>query len=109
MRVRARARLQALMLTGAAACMLSAIRPARGADPSCIETRAEARWVGLGYNHFVWVLNHCDRTAICDVSTSVNPEPQKVTVPPAQVVGVVTFLGSPASAFTARAECQLSR
>ena len=51
--------------------------------------------------------NGCDRPAICVVSTDVAPEPIQATVPARQRVELVTFRGSPASAFKPKVECKV--
>ena len=72
---------------------------------ACVGFWTEARFAGLAYNHIVHLANGCDVTASCTVRTNVNPEPQTVTVPPGAWMEVVTFIGSPASAFTADVQC----
>ena len=95
---------------GAAAVALVAlgVRPSLGANPGCIEAWGEARYRNFGYDHIVHVRNRCDRPALCDVSTDVSPEPNRVTVGAAEEIEVLTFRGSPAREFKARAECQLA-
>ena len=73
--------------------------------PPCVTFSTEARFVGYAYNHIVHVANGCNAAKSCMVSTDVNPEPQAVTVPSSSTVQVVTFIGSPASAFTADVRC----
>jgi hypothetical protein len=65
---------------------------------------AEARYVA-GYDHIVFVANGCDAAASCVVWTDVNPAPQGIEIPPHATVAVVTFRGSPASAFTPFVRC----
>jgi hypothetical protein len=74
-------------------------------QPACVSLATEARFVGFAYNHIVHVFNGCSVTETCTVSTNVNPEPQTVTVPSASRAEVLTFRGSPASAFTADVQC----
>jgi hypothetical protein len=73
--------------------------------PACVTLSTEARFVGVAYNHIVHIANACSVAENCTVTTDVNPEPQTVTVPPGSRVEVVTFLGSPASTFTAAVRC----
>ncbi len=73
--------------------------------PSCVESRAIARWAAAGYNHWVRVENGCDRRVRCQVSTSVSSERHTVTVAPGAAEEVLTFRGSPASEFTPRVDC----
>jgi hypothetical protein len=77
------------------------------AVPACIGFWGEARFRGYGYYHIVHVANDCARAAVCDVSTDVNPTPERVTVPAKQQVEVVTFQGSPAREFVPHVECKL--
>lgn len=75
--------------------------------PRCVEVEAIARWGASAYNHYVRVTNGCERPARCRVATDVNPEPQTVDVAPGRTVEVITFRGSPASAFSPRVSCVL--
>ena len=74
----------------------------------CISVWPEARYV-VGYNHIVHVANACDSAFVCDVSTDVNPEPQRVRVPAHTEIEVVTFLGSPSRVFVPKVECDVER
>jgi hypothetical protein len=74
---------------------------------TCVEVHAEARYRNYGYDHLVTVRNGCDRKAVCDVSTNVNPEPVRIEVPAGSAVEVLTFRGSPSREFTPRATCHL--
>lgn len=91
-----------LMVSGVAAAETS-----EASAPACIGFWGEARFRGYGYYHIVHVANGCDRAAVCDVSTDVNPTPERVTVPAKQQVEVVTFQGSPAREFVPHVECKL--
>lgn len=73
---------------------------------ACISVWPEVRYGSVGWHHIVHVKNDCDRSFVCDVSTDVNPVPQRVTVGPRREVEVVTFLDSPARVFTPRVECK---
>ena len=73
--------------------------------PACVTFSTEARFVGLAYNHIVHIANGCGVPKSCTVATNVNPQPQAVTVPSGSTVDVVTFIGSPASTFTASVLC----
>jgi hypothetical protein len=90
--------------------MVSGVAGAEGSKasaPACIGYWGEARFRGYGYYHVVHVANDCARAAVCDVSTDVNPTPERVTVPAKQQVEVVTFQGSPAREFVPHVECKL--
>lgn len=77
------------------------------AGAACVKWWGETRATGTGYRHVVVLSNGCAKPALCDVSTDVNPEVQKVTVAPATIEEVVTFFDSPASAFTPNVTCKL--
>ena len=73
----------------------------------CYDVRGEARYRALGYNHVVIVSNRCSKAIACEVWTNVDPTPRH----PLQVAAgssneISTRLGSPASAFSAYAECK---
>lgn len=83
------------------------VEPAADAGPApCVRFWGEARPTGYGYRHVVVLESRCKTKQTCDVSTDVNPEVQKVPVDPGQTKEVVTFLESPASAFTPRVVCK---
>lgn len=79
------------------------------ANPACVSIRAEARWQGAGYDHWVKITNGCGSPVACDVSTNVNPDALTVTVQPGQTSEVLTFRGSPARTFTPYVTCQLPK
>jgi hypothetical protein len=74
-------------------------------DAECVAHWTEARFVGVAYHHIVHVANGCSVPLVCSVRTNVNPDAQVVTVPSGTTVEVLTFMGSPASAFTATVQC----
>ncbi|MGF1469280.1 MAG: hypothetical protein ACFCGT_24420 [Sandaracinaceae bacterium] len=78
-----------------------------GERPPCVEAQAIVRATGFAYNHWVRVRNGCDERATCRVSTDVNPEETRLMVDPGETEEVLTFRGSPASAFTATVDCAL--
>ena len=75
--------------------------------PACISWNKEARYRPYGYDHIVHIRNDCSQSARCVVTTDVNPSPIAVVVAAGTEVEVVTFVGSPASAFEANVECKL--
>jgi hypothetical protein len=81
--------------------------PSKAANPECLGIWGEVRYRGFGYDHIVHVSNRCAQTAICDVSSDVNPTPQRVIVPVGQEVEVLTFRGSPSREFVPRVDCRL--
>ena len=78
--------------------------PAGGAS-GCVSWTKEARYEGLGYNHYVYLTSACKVVMECAVTTNVNPEPTTATVQPGGKATVLTFRGSPASEFTASVTC----
>jgi len=76
-----------------------------GAAP-CVKYWGEARPTGFGYRHVVVLKSECKKPQTCDVSTDVNPDIQQVPIAPSETKEVVTFLESPASAFTPRVVCK---
>ena len=85
---------------------------ARAADRSstslaCVEAWGEAIYRNLGYDHIVHVKNGCEKPVLCAISTNVNPDAQKVTVPPGEEREVLTFRGSPARSFVPKVDCKL--
>jgi hypothetical protein len=73
---------------------------------ACVEAWGEVRYRS-GYDHIVHVRNGCEKPVLCAVSTNVNPDPQKVTVPPKEEIEVLTFRGSPAREFVPKVDCKL--
>jgi hypothetical protein len=99
----------------AVACLTLALATVTGPLPadagangalSCMKYRAEARPWGAGFNHVVILVSECTVTAVCTVSTNVNPEPIVASVPPRETREVVTFLSSPARAFVPSVVCK---
>lgn len=76
-----------------------------GQLPPCVTIRAVVRYGAAAYNHIVVLTNACDKAEVCAVTTDVNPEPVKVTVPGHGTAEAVTFLGSPARVFVPKAVC----
>lgn len=73
---------------------------------TCIAVWGEVRYGNVGWHHVVHLKNGCDKAFTCDVSTDVNPQPQRVVVPAHQEIEVVTFLDSPSRAFTPKVQCK---
>ncbi|HVU02901.1 MAG TPA: hypothetical protein VHE30_14175 [Polyangiaceae bacterium] len=76
--------------------------------PECLTVWGEARYRNYGYDHIVHLDNRCDSAAVCEVSTNVNPVPERAVVPPKQAVEVLTFRGSPSRDFVPKADCRLT-
>ena len=71
----------------------------------CVTFWAETRYAGLGFNHIVHLASECRFKAFCTVATNVNPEPQTVSLAAGARLDVITYMGSPASVFTAVVQC----
>jgi hypothetical protein len=80
----------------------------RGPKPAgdCVKVTSEARYAAYGYDHIVTLENTCDGAMRCEVSTDVNPTPATVELAKGETKSVLTFRGSPASEFKAKAECK---
>ncbi len=76
--------------------------------PECIEVTGRAQYSGYGFNHIVHLHNSCVSAATCRVSTNVNPAQVSVQLAAGEARDVLTFRGSPASAFQPRVQCVLS-
>src|SRR5204863_312762 len=57
---------------------------------SCVEAWGESRYRNYGYDHVVHLRNRCEKAALCAVSTSVNPDPARVTLAPKEETEVLT-------------------
>ena len=77
-----------------------------GGTSGCVSWTKEARYEGLGYNHYVYLTSACKVVMECAVTTNVNPEPTTATVQPGGKATVLTFRGSPAREFTASVTCK---
>lgn len=75
----------------------------------CIEFWPESRYRNYGYDHIVHLHSTCEATALCSVSTNVNPQAYRVELPPKVEVEVLTFRASPAREFVANVTCELPR
>jgi hypothetical protein len=80
-------------------------RQATAQPDSCVDTWAEARFDGGGYDHWITVSNECGVPIHCSVWTDVNPNPQVVPIEPGEAVAVLTFRASPARVFTPQVVC----
>jgi hypothetical protein len=81
----------------------------RADDPApvtCVKWTAEAKFVGLAYNHLVHLDNQCDFTASCRVKTNVNPKEETVVLKSKETKTHLTFRGSPAREFKAEVVCK---
>ncbi|MCP4198739.1 MAG: hypothetical protein GY762_16455 [Proteobacteria bacterium] len=77
-----------------------------GGKTGCVTWTTEARYEGLGFNHYVHLKSACKEVMVCSVTTNANPDPTVATLPPGGKASVVTYKGSPASEFTATVTCQ---
>ena len=78
---------------------------AEGTAAGCVHWVSEAVWAGLAYNHLVHLSSACKQAMQCKVTTNVNPDPVTVSLQPKEQKTVVTYLGSPASEFSAKVSC----
>jgi hypothetical protein len=90
---------------GAASALHAETKPPPVA--TCVKSWGEVRARAYGYDHFVHLESSCKKTALCAVSTDVNPEVQTVSLAAGASTEVATFLGSPASTFTPKVACTL--
>jgi hypothetical protein len=97
----------AMALPLAALVVASVALAGSPAPKDCIQFWPEARMQAFGYNHIVHVRDVCDVGADCVVTTDVNPEPTKLSVPPKSDEEVNTWLGSPARVFTPTVVCTM--
>jgi hypothetical protein len=77
-----------------------------GTAAGCVHWETEARWSGYAYNHLVHLDSACQKTMRCSVTTDVNPDPVTAVLKPGKKETVTTFLGSPASEFSASVTCK---
>ena len=77
-----------------------------GGTAGCVTWTTEARYEGLGYNHYVHFQSACKEVMACEVTTNANPKPTAATLQPGGKATVLTFRGSPASEFTASVTCK---
>ena len=97
----------ALGLSGLTVAAYSAANPTpAGGTAGCVTWTKEARYEGLGYNHYVYLTSTCKEVMACAVTTNVNPDPTTATVQPGGKTTVLTFRGSPAREFTASVTCK---
>lgn len=98
------------VVTASATARMNEASAADGGAPSlpaCVQVTANARYVPYGYNHIVSVKNGCSKIATCSVRTDVSPQVIPVEVAPGVTSEVVTFVASPAQAFTPLVTCTL--
>jgi hypothetical protein len=102
--------LKAILLIGT--LFLLASNPAHakesGVAAECVHWKAEARFQGLGFNHFVHLDNQCKHAMRCEVKTDVNPNSTTVELAPNTKKTIKTFNGSPAAKFVAKVSCRRS-
>ena len=97
----------ALLAAGLGAASTLHAEPKPPVAAPCVKSWGEVRARALGYDHFVVLQSSCKKTAVCAVSSDVNPEVQTVTVAAGEKTEVPTFLASPASTFTPKVTCTL--
>jgi hypothetical protein len=73
---------------------------------ACVNVSHQARFNGVGYNHWVQLENTCTFRVNCEVSTNVNPTVVDVQLASKESKEINTFQGSPASEFTPHVVCR---
>jgi hypothetical protein len=75
----------------------------------CFSARASPVYQGVGWTHFVDVVNDCADSIACDVATTVDPQPvHAIRVAPGEIARVRTRYGSVTWAFEPIVECRPS-
>lgn len=97
--------LLSLTLGGSAPASSGSGRTESGIASRCVHWKAEARFQGLGFNHYVHLHNRCEIVMRCEVKTNVNNTSRTVTLDPNEKHTVKTFTGSPSSEFKTRVSC----
>jgi hypothetical protein len=73
----------------------------------CYEVRALAMYEGVGWTHYVEIVNTCDVGLACSVATDIDPEPRYDVVVEAQQTGIVRIRwGSPAPYVSPIVSCE---
>ena len=98
-----------LVMVAGGLALLSTAHAADRSDTSvaCVSSWGESRYRNLGYDHIVHLKNRCEKSALCRVSTNVNPDPVEGTVAPGEERELLTFRGSPARDFVPKVDCRL--
>ncbi len=78
---------------------------AAGSRPQCVQVSSEARFDGVGFQHWVTVNNTCTGPVDCTISTDVAPSPVSMHLAARERREISTFLSSPARAFAPTVEC----
>jgi hypothetical protein len=103
---------RSLLLASSLALLMGAVALAQGrvegTRPDCVEVEAIARSTGYAYNHWVTLTNGCSEATRCTVATDVAPSSTEVMLRPEEHRELLTYRGSPASAFTATVNCRFS-
>lgn len=88
--------------------LLVAIAAALAAPPDdCVVAVATPIYQGVGWTHFVDVADECDLAVICEVGTTVDPEPTyTVHLAPGETIRVRTRYGSPTWVFDPLVTCE---
>ena len=94
-----------LLVGGLGASSSHAQARAGGSRPQCVQVSSEARFDGVGYQHWVTVNNTCTGPVDCTISTDVAPSPVSMHLAARERREISTFLSSPARAFAPTVEC----
>lgn len=78
-------------------------------EAECVAAAARPTYEGLGWVHYVDIVNACTFEVQCEVSTSVDPSPTyTVVLRPDEAVRVRTRAGSPTFVYQPIVRCQPS-
>jgi hypothetical protein len=97
----------AIVLAPCAAVALAQSVPTPiGERPDCVRAEAVARMQAYGFDHWVTVTNTCDQPMSCNVSSDVQPTPNRARIASGAHQEFLLWRGSPASTFQARVDCE---
>jgi hypothetical protein len=97
--------LAALLALGAGVALAQSVATPIGERPECVRAEATARMQAYGFDHWVTVTNTCDRPMSCEISSDVQPTPNRARLATGARQEFLLWRGSPASAFQARVDC----
>lgn len=85
----------------------NALTPEAEVPVTCVNFQSEVTRTKSGYDHFVRLVSSCRMPARCEVSSSSNPAPIRVVVPPRQERRVLVFKNSPDAHFVPEVTCRV--
>lgn len=93
------------LVLGLATARTDAQARAGGSRPQCVQVSSEARFDGVGYQHWVTVNNTCTGPVDCTITTDVAPSPVSMHLAARERREISTFLSSPSRAFSPTVDC----